>query len=111
MNSLSDMPLVTRPVGVPAAGMKPTIASPGRNRLTRIRPSDSEMSDATINHPSAFAPMRPTSLASPIRAMPTMRVDSTSGAMIILIRRRNKVVNNDMYSANCFGSAIVKLRI
>ena len=41
-----------------------------------------------MNQPSVLKPMRPTVLLSPILAMPTVRVVNTSGAMIILMRRR-----------------------
>jgi hypothetical protein len=37
----------------------------------------------------AFSPIRPIAFRSPVPAMPTTRVENRSGAMIILIRRRN----------------------
>ncbi len=61
-------------------------------RLTRTRPSDSDTSEAPTNHTMAFSPTRPTDSTAPIRAMPTISVDTTSGAMTILIRRRKIVV-------------------
>jgi hypothetical protein len=42
--------------------------------------------------------------------MPTTRVENTSGAMIILIRRRNSVVTSDSVSAKPAGSARRVLR-
>ena len=53
------------------------------------------MIEAMTNQPSALAPMRPTSDALSILAMPTTSVENTSGAMIILIRRRNSVLTSD----------------
>ena len=44
----------------------------------------------------ALAPMRPTALVSPICATPTTSVENTSGAMIILMRRRKMSVNSEM---------------
>ena len=44
-----------------------------------------------MNQPSALPPTRPTVAMSPILPMPTTRVENTSGAMIILIRRRNAI--------------------
>ena len=49
-----------------------------------------------MNQVMAFAPMRPTALVSPICATPTTRVENTSGAMIILIRRRKMSVSSEM---------------
>ena len=45
-----------------------------------------------MNQPSALTPTRPSAAVSPICAMPATSVENTSGAMIILIRRRNTVV-------------------
>ena len=52
----------------------------------------SETKLAPMNQPSALAPTRPSAAVSPIWAIPTTRVERTSGAMIILIRWRNTVV-------------------
>ncbi|MOA19026.1 hypothetical protein D3C78_1393780 [compost metagenome] len=76
--------------------LRPT---PGFSRLTITRPSISDTSDAVTNQPIALAPMRPTVAESPMRAMPTTRVENTSGAMIILIRRRKTSVRMDRLSA------------
>ena len=45
-----------------------------------------------MNQPSALTPTRPSAAVSPIWAMPTTSVESTSGAMIILMRWRKIVV-------------------
>ena len=107
MKSFSVRPEAVMPDEAPVAGREPdkAIASPGRNRFTRIRPSVSDRREAMMNQPSALTPMRPTSAASPILAMPTTSVENTSGAMIILIRRRNRVVISDIMSAKPLGSA------
>ena len=54
------------------------------------RPSSSDTNDALTNHPMVLAKMRPVA-PLPIWAMPPTRVANTSGAMIILIRRRNSI--------------------
>ena len=59
-------------------------------------PTTSDTSEAPTNQTIALAPMRPTALVSPMCAMPTTRVENTSGAMIILIRRRKMSVNSEM---------------
>ena len=61
-----------------------------------IRPSSSETNDALTNHSIALPPIRPTALVSPICATPTTSVVNTSGAMIILIKRRKMSVNSEM---------------
>ena len=66
--------------------------APGWNRSTRMRPSESETSDALTNHSMALPPTRPTAPASAMWPMPTTRVENTSGPMIILIRRRKIVL-------------------
>ena len=45
---------------------------------------------ASSNQKMAFKPMRPMARRSPVPAMPTTSVENSSGAMIILIIRRNK---------------------
>ncbi len=69
--------------------------SPGANRLTRISPSVSDTSEALTNHSIALPPTRPTAPASDMWPMPTTRVENTSGAMIILIRRRKTMLPID----------------
>jgi hypothetical protein len=62
------------------------------SRLEQVgekEPEQSETSDAVMNQPSALPKTRPTEAASPMCAMPTTSVENTSGAMIILMRRRN----------------------
>jgi hypothetical protein len=76
------------------------MALPGSSVSTRIMPSVSDRSEAKMNQPSALPPTRPTVLMSPIFAMPTTRVENTSGAMIILIRRRNANGSNSTRAAN-----------
>ena len=66
--------------------------APGWKRLTMITPSVSETADAATNHSSVRMPIRPTRSAEPMCAMPETSVENTSGAMIILISRRNKAV-------------------
>ena len=46
-----------------------------------------------MNQPSARPPIRPSALLSPIAAIPVISVAITSGAMIILISRRNTAGN------------------
>ena len=53
-----------------------------------MRPRISETSEAVTNQPIALPNTRPTDLASPMCAMPTTRVEKTSGPISILIRRR-----------------------
>lgn len=62
---------------------------PGWSRLTSSRPSVSETRLAQTNQKNAFSPTRPIAPPPPIWAMPTTSVETTSGAMIILIRWRN----------------------
>ena len=45
-----------------------------------------------MNQPSERTPTRPSAAMSPMWAMPATSVEKTSGAMIILIRRRNSAV-------------------
>src|SRR6185436_9745245 len=82
------------------AGTSNCIALPGSNNCTRINPNVSDTSDAPMNQPIALLPTRPTVAISPILAMPTTSVENTSGAMIILIRRRNIVGSSAATSAN-----------
>lgn len=70
-----------------------------------IRPKVSDIKDALMNHNMVLPPMRPTVLASPILAIPTIRVDTTKGAMIILIRRRKMSVRMEMLLAKALMSA------
>jgi hypothetical protein len=77
-------------------------------------PSSSENSDAVMNHPIVLRPMRLIAFVSPMCAMPTTSVENTSGAMIILMRRRKMSVTSEMYPATVFASsgvAIVTLSI
>ena len=56
-----------------------------------------------MNQPSERMPTRPSAATSPMWAMPATRVEKTSGAMIILIRRRNSAVTMLRYSAIDFS--------
>jgi hypothetical protein len=69
-----------------------TRPAPGCSRWTISRPSSSETAEALMNQPMVLAPIRPTAAASSMWAMPATRVVNTSGAMIILISRRNRSV-------------------
>ena len=50
---------------------------------------------AAMNHDRVRTKVRPTAPPEPMWAMPTVSVASTSGAMIILINRRNTSVMID----------------
>ena len=63
------------------------------------RPIESETIEAPINQPIVFAPTRPIAAASSICAIPATSVAKTSGAMIILIRRRKRSVRIERFSA------------
>jgi len=54
---------------------------------------------ATMNHPKAFAPILAIEAAPSMRATPTTSVDSTNGAMIILMRLKKLVVTSDSPAA------------
>jgi hypothetical protein len=60
--------------------------APGCSHSTATMPMSSERIDMQRNQPRVLRPMRPTEAASSIWPMPVIRVDRTSGAMIILIR-------------------------
>jgi len=53
------------------------------------RPTASDSNEAVMNHSMALPNTRPTAPASPIWAIPTTRVENTSGPISILISRRN----------------------
>src|ERR1700761_3622388 len=80
-----------RPVVCALSGKVPGKLAPGCSRLTITRPSSSDTSDALTNQPRVLAKMRPSLAPPPIWAMPPTSVANTSGAMIILIRRRNSI--------------------
>ena len=79
------------PVDCALSGRVPGKLAPGCSRLTITRPSSSETNDALTNQPMVLAKIRPSLAPLPIWAMPPTRVANTSGAMIILIRRRNSI--------------------
>ncbi|MCY1421053.1 hypothetical protein D9M71_366960 [compost metagenome] len=62
--------------------------APGSNRLTSAIPIANEMAEAQTNQAMARKPMRPTERELPMLAIPPTSVANTSGAMIILIKRR-----------------------
>ena len=95
-NSFNVKDAVLRLVEAPASGSGRPMLLPGWRMLARTMPSSRETSEAVINQPIALQPTRPTVLASPMWAMPTTRVVKTSGAMIILISRRNTSVTMEM---------------
>ena len=68
---------------------------PGLNSCTVTMPIVMETMVATMNHPRDFPPIRRIEAAPSIRATPTTSVENTSGAMIILMRRRKPVVMMD----------------
>ena len=70
--------------------------SPGRRMLTINRPSSSDKSDAEMNQPIVFRPIRPMDAVSPMCATPTTSVENTSGAMIILMSRRKISVMSEI---------------
>ena len=88
MNSRRLRPPVFRLVATSFSGSGSPRSRPGWNRFAKNMPSNSDTSDAVMNHSSALAPMRPTAFASPMPVMPATTVANTSGAMIILISRR-----------------------
>ena len=69
----------------PFGSARPT---PGWNRCTITSPSVSDTSEAKMNQAIVLPPTRPMAAAPSICAMPATSVENTSGAMIILIRRR-----------------------
>ena len=64
--------------------------APGWNTFTSTSPMTSATVVASSNQTMAFKPMRPIARRSPVPAMPTTSVEKSSGAMIILIIRRNR---------------------
>ena len=95
-NSLSVSELTLRLVDAPMSGSGNPMLSPGCSKFTMKRPSTSDASDAEMNHPIVFNPMRPIDVVSPMWATPTTSVENTRGAMIILIRRRKMSVMSEM---------------
>ena len=87
-----------KPVKVSAPAWMPELALasgsgrsstwPGSRKFTNKSPSVSETNEAKTNQASALPPTRPTVATSLMRPSPTASVENTSGAMIILIRRR-----------------------
>ena len=80
------------PVAASAGGSGSPTPTPGASRLTINMPSDNDTSEAVTNQASVRAKVRPTAPPLPMCATPTVSVDSTSGAMIILISCRKTPV-------------------
>ncbi len=99
VNFSSEKAETGNPVDCVAAGSVPGKFAPGCSRLTINMPSSSETSDAVRNQPMVLAKMRPSRAPLPICAMPPTSVANTSGAMIILIRRRNSIAIRLMLEA------------
>ena len=78
---LRELARVARPSGDTPA--------PGLNTFTATSPMTSATVVASSNQTIAFRPMRPMAFRSPMPAMPITSVENSSGAMIILIIRRN----------------------
>ena len=91
--------LFTRSSAGATLSMVTLVFFPGSSQFTSTMPSNSDISDAERNHAIAFTPTRPTIFISPILAMPTTRVQNTSGAMIICTMRINKVPSSLMFLA------------
>lgn len=81
-------------VGAPdvSAGNVASNPAPGWMTFTMTRPSASENNEAPMNQSMVLRPTRPKAFGSRICAMPTISVVRTSGAMTILMRRRNMSV-------------------
>ena len=92
MNSFRSNALLATPDAALTSGSGSPTPTPGCSRLTMKMPSASDTTDAVMNHAIVRAKVRPTAPPSPICATPSVRVESTSGAMIILISRRNTSV-------------------
>src|ERR1022692_1372868 len=75
---------------------KPT---PGLNSCTMKIPMVMEISDAKMNQPRVLAPTRAIEAVPSMRATPTVSVENTNGAMIILMRCKKLVVTNERSAA------------
>ena len=111
MNSLASKALLATPDTASAAGSASPTPTPGASRLTINMPSDSDTIDAVMNHANVRTKVRPTAPPLPIWAMPTTSVDSTSGAMIILISLRKMSVTMPSQYAACLASSADTLRL
>src|SRR5215475_1939550 len=100
-----------RPDDWAMSGSVPGKFAPGCSRLTITRPSSSETKEALTNQPMVLAKMRPSLAPDPIWAMPPTSVANTSGAMIILIRRRNSVAIRLMSPASSTRLSGIQLKI
>jgi hypothetical protein len=103
----------TMPLASVTGGKGRPRPTPGWNRLTNRRPSESETRLASTNQPIDRAPIRPSAEVSPICAMPATSVPKINGAMIILIRRRKMSVRIEkpvVIVARSAGSDTVWLR-
>ena len=91
-NFSNENAAVSTPDVAVAGGSSRFSPTPGCMMLTSTSPSPSDTKVAARNHATARPPTRPSAAVSPICAMPCTSVAKTSGAMIILIRRRNMVL-------------------
>ena len=93
------------PVCAPASGSGRASPAPGWKRLAAISPRESETTEAVRNQPMDRAATRPTERVSPKLAMPETMVAKTSGAMIILIKRRKMSVASVKWAASALASS------
>ena len=87
---------VARLADAPMSGSGRPRLWPGWRALASTIPRSSETSEAVMNQPSALAKTRPTEDALPMCAMPTTRVENTSGAISILMSRRKMSETSEM---------------
>ncbi|MNT15057.1 hypothetical protein D3C72_1500900 [compost metagenome] len=98
-NPCSEKASVEAAGAVASAACGRCMPAPGCNSCTISRPSSNDTIEAPMNQVMVLTPIRPTEAASSMWAMPATRVVKTSGAMIILIRRRKTSVISDRFVA------------
>src|SRR3984957_9250502 len=91
----------------PGAATDADSPNPGLNSCTATTPMVIEIIVATMNHPRDLAPILAIDAAPSMRETPTMSVESTNGAMIILMSRRKLVVTRDNPAAALSAAAPV----
>ena len=82
---------------------------PGCKKLTHKSPIIKEINEAVKNQANALPPILPTDLRSPSLAIPTTKVVSTKGAIIIWTKRIKMVASILIYVLNCCAVASLKL--